>query len=87
MHGDTFGVCLNLNRLNYIFTTSCTKESWLTSVVFLGMLLGAYFWGAVADAVGRRPTFAAVASVTLICGVASAFAPSYLVGSPVHHIS
>ena len=53
------------------------QESWLTSVVFVGMLLGSYFWGAVADAVGRRPTFAAVAVVTLTFGLLSALAPSY----------
>ncbi|GAX74546.1 hypothetical protein CEUSTIGMA_g1996.t1 [Chlamydomonas eustigma] len=53
------------------------QESWLTSAVFLGMLLGSYFWGVIADTFGRRPTFAAVAMVTTTFGLYSAFASSY----------
>lgn len=30
------------------------EESLLTSVVFAGMLVGAYFWGIMSDAYGRR---------------------------------
>jgi hypothetical protein len=33
---------------------SGTEESFITSVVFVGMMLGAYFWGALSDLQGRR---------------------------------
>ena len=33
---------------------SGTEESMITSVVFIGMMFGAYFWGALSDLQGRR---------------------------------
>lgn len=33
---------------------SSQKESMITSVVFVGMLIGAYSWGIVSDTYGRR---------------------------------
>lgn len=33
------------------------KESYITSVVFAGMLVGAYSWGIVSDKHGRRQNF------------------------------
>jgi MFS family permease len=33
---------------------SAQKESMITSVVFVGMLIGAYSWGIVSDTHGRR---------------------------------
>lgn len=33
---------------------SASEESFLTTVVFFGMLFGAYFWGFISDAHGRR---------------------------------
>lgn len=36
---------------------SSTQESLITTVVFSGMLIGAYLWGLVADNYGRRQAF------------------------------
>lgn len=33
---------------------SPSEESFLTTIVFLGMLVGAYFWGFISDVHGRR---------------------------------
>lgn len=33
---------------------SSTQETLITTVVFAGMLIGAYFWGILADNYGRR---------------------------------
>jgi MFS family permease len=33
---------------------SSTQESYLSSIVFIGMLIGAYSWGIVSDSRGRR---------------------------------
>lgn len=37
-----------------VWGLSSAQESLITTVVFAGMLIGAYFWGIVADNCGRR---------------------------------
>ena len=53
------------------------QESLITSVVFLGTMTGAYAWGALADARGRRSGFFGTAIFTCLFGLLSAAAPSY----------
>ncbi|KAG2725877.1 hypothetical protein I3843_01G084900 [Carya illinoinensis] len=57
---------------------SSNEESLITSVVFGGMLVGAYSWGIVSDKHGRRKGFIITATVTSVAGFFSAFAPNYL---------
>ncbi|XP_031261110.1 organic cation/carnitine transporter 7-like [Pistacia vera] len=57
---------------------SSSEESLLTTVVFAGMLLGAYSWGLISDNYGRRKCFLSIASVTSGAGLLSAFSPNYL---------
>ncbi|KAK3132680.1 hypothetical protein QOZ80_6AG0526200 [Eleusine coracana subsp. coracana] len=57
---------------------SAQAESLITSVVFIGMLVGAYAWGIVSDNHGRRVGFNFTALVTGGAGLLSAFAPNYL---------
>ncbi|WOL13198.1 organic cation/carnitine transporter 7 isoform X1 [Canna indica] len=66
---------------------SSQQESLITSVVFAGMLLGAYSWGIVSDIHGRRQLthfayfrtgFLFTALVTSGAGFLSSFAPNYL---------
>ncbi|KAI4387512.1 hypothetical protein MLD38_005340 [Melastoma candidum] len=57
---------------------SAHEESLITSVVFAGMLLGAYSWGIVSDKYGRRKGFFITAVVTAAAGFLSAFAPNYI---------
>ncbi|AQK65298.1 Organic cation/carnitine transporter 7 [Zea mays] len=54
------------------------QESMITSVVFVGMLIGAYSWGVVSDNYGRRRGFLFTAIMTSGAGFFSAFAPNYL---------
>lgn len=56
---------------------SAEDEGLLTSAVFVGMMLGAPAWGALADALGRKPAFMGTTATTLVAGVASAAAPTY----------
>jgi MFS family permease len=53
------------------------QESWVTSAVFIGMMLGSYTWGCLSDAFGRRMGFFAPACFTAIVGVLSAFSPNF----------
>ncbi|KAK8581343.1 hypothetical protein V6N13_144372 [Hibiscus sabdariffa] len=56
---------------------SAKEQSLITSVVFIGMLVGAYSWGVIADKYGRRKGFLMTALVTTLAGFASAFSPNY----------
>ncbi|WBS04958.1 MFS transporter [Pseudoduganella sp. SL102] len=44
---------------------------------FIGMLIGAFVFGRLADRIGRRPVLMAAVVVDALCGVASAFAPDF----------
>ncbi|CAI5458066.1 unnamed protein product [Closterium sp. Yama58-4] len=60
------------------FGLSAAEESLIASVVFLGVFLGSYVWGLVADAYGRRRGFMATALFTLFAGLLSAWSPTFL---------
>ncbi|CAL8465087.1 g4622 [Coccomyxa elongata] len=57
---------------------SPSAESLITSIVFCGTMAGAYGWGVLGDARGRRIGFAATAAFTFAFGILSAAAPNYL---------
>jgi len=74
--------CCNLpKQLHYLETDQLhvlfAQESLITSVVFLGTMIGANTWGALSDARGRRVGFQACAMFIFVFGMASAAAPSY----------
>ncbi|KAL2943190.1 Organic cation/carnitine transporter 7 [Bienertia sinuspersici] len=54
------------------------QESLITTVVFAGMLFGAYTWGMISDRFGRRKGFLATALITSAAGLLSAVAPNYI---------
>ena len=49
----------------------------LSSVIFIGMLFGSYFWGGMADTIGRRKTLVFSLGVSGVFGLVSAFAPNF----------
>jgi len=53
------------------------QEATLTSVVFVGMMVGSQVWGAVADTHGRKTAFLASVVFTSVFAVATALAPNY----------
>ncbi|KAI3801579.1 hypothetical protein L1987_29688 [Smallanthus sonchifolius] len=57
---------------------SSTEESLITTVVFAGMLIGAYSWGFISDNFGRRKGLLSIAIVTSGASVLSAFSPNYI---------
>ncbi|GJY30773.1 organic cation/carnitine transporter 7-like protein [Tanacetum coccineum] len=57
---------------------SSTEEGLITTVVFAGMLIGAYSWGVISDNFGRRKGLLSIAIVTSGASVLSAFSPNYI---------
>ncbi|XP_065883806.1 synaptic vesicle glycoprotein 2C-like [Dysidea avara] len=53
------------------------KEGWLDASIFIGMMIGGYFWGGWADAVGRRTCLLNSLMLNGCAGLVSAFMPSY----------
>ena len=56
--------------------TSTWQSGAIASAAFLGMLVGATFWGRVADRIGRRLGFQLTVLIFAVFGTASAFSPS-----------
>jgi len=52
-------------------------KGWLNSIIFIGMMAGAYAWGSVADALGRRKVLIAISFMNALCIVASSFSQTY----------
>ncbi|XP_063230490.1 synaptic vesicle glycoprotein 2B isoform X2 [Bacillus rossius redtenbacheri] len=53
------------------------KKGWLNSIIFIGMMAGAYLWGSVADSLGRKKVLIAISIMNALCIVASSFSQSY----------
>lgn len=53
-------------------------KGWLNSIIFIGMMAGAYMWGSIADTLGRRKVLIVISFMNAICIVASSFCQSYL---------
>lgn len=47
------------------------------TLFFVGMLIGAFVFGRLADRIGRRPVLMTAVVIDACCGVASAFAPDF----------
>uniref|UniRef100_A0A2P2MQS8 Organic cation/carnitine transporter 7-like n=1 Tax=Rhizophora mucronata TaxID=61149 RepID=A0A2P2MQS8_RHIMU len=54
------------------------QESLITTVVFAGMMVGAFSWGQVSDRFGRRRGYLVATLATSAAGLLSAFAPNYV---------
>ncbi|XAR69567.1 hypothetical protein NMG60_11001209 [Bertholletia excelsa] len=68
----------NFQAVKLEWGLSSSKESLITTMVFVGMLMGAYSWGLVSDKVGRRKGLLSIAILTTGAGFLSAFSPNYV---------
>ncbi|KAL7096207.1 hypothetical protein ACP275_10G068200 [Erythranthe tilingii] len=57
---------------------SPSQKSLISTVVFAGMLVGAYLWGFVSDTYGRKKGILGVTTITSVAGLLSAFSPNYV---------
>ena len=55
------------------FAASDVENALLSSVIFMGMLIGSYTWGGLADIIGRRSVLIASLVMNGVFGAASAF--------------
>lgn len=53
------------------------SKGWLNSIIFIGMMVGAYVWGSVADSLGRKKVLIVISIMNALCIVASSFSQSY----------
>ena len=59
------------------FNLSSGQVSFLSSIVFIGVALGAWGWSPIADVFGRKRGFAITGIGTAIFSIATALAPTY----------
>ncbi|XP_038222112.1 synaptic vesicle glycoprotein 2C-like [Zerene cesonia] len=52
-------------------------KGWLNSIIFIGMMVGAYAWGSVADSLGRKRVLIAISIINALAIVASSFSQNY----------
>ncbi|KAI5724660.1 hypothetical protein M8J77_005623 [Diaphorina citri] len=52
-------------------------KGWLNSIIFIGMMAGAYLWGSVADSIGRKKVLIVISFMNALCILASTLTQSY----------
>jgi MFS transporter, VNT family, synaptic vesicle glycoprotein 2 len=53
------------------------KKGWLNCIIFVGMMVGAYFWGSIADSLGRKRVLIVISIMNALCIVISSFSQTY----------
>ena len=66
-----------LPSLTAYWGLSRDQAGFLATTLFVGMMIGAWFWGTVADRVGRRRVFVSTILIGSVGALLSAAAPSY----------
>lgn len=52
-------------------------KGWLNCIIFVGMMVGAYFWGSLADSLGRKRVLIVISYMNAFCIVASSFSQNF----------
>lgn len=53
------------------------QAGWIGTAIFLGMLVGAWFWGTISDRIGRKAGFQLTVLIDSVFGFLSALSPGY----------
>ncbi|KAF7587622.1 hypothetical protein BBP40_006986 [Aspergillus hancockii] len=72
------GVALTLTQLSLEFGVSESDVRFTTCALFLGLCLGASFWGIASDVIGRRPAFNLTLLITGVFGLAAGGGPNWI---------
>ncbi|KAF9884040.1 hypothetical protein FE257_002378 [Aspergillus nanangensis] len=72
------GVALTLPQLSMEFGVSESRVRFTTCALFLGLCLGASFWGIASDVIGRRPAFNMTLFITGVFGLAAGGGPNWI---------
>ncbi|KAF5856000.1 hypothetical protein ETB97_008036 [Aspergillus alliaceus] len=72
------GVALTLTQLSLEFGVSESRVRFTTCALFLGLCLGASFWGVASDVIGRRPAFNLTLLITGVFGLAAGGGPNWV---------
>ena len=60
------------------WSLSTTMTSWVTGSAILGAFIGAMVFGRIADKIGRKSVYTAVAAIMVVGAIGSSFAPNVL---------
>ncbi|KAJ5152791.1 uncharacterized protein N7482_009269 [Penicillium canariense] len=72
------GVALTLTPLAMEFGVSETDSRFATCSLFVGLIVGASFWGIASDAIGRRPAFNMTLGICGTFGLAAGGGPNWV---------
>ena len=72
------GVALTLSPIAQEFGVSTTWVRFTTCSLFLGLCIGASFWGIASDIIGRRPAFNMTLFICGVFGIAAGGAPTWI---------
>ncbi len=71
-------IAFALPAISLEWNLSNTQKGLLGTVIFLGMLIGAWLWGWLSDRIGRKTGFISTVAIDSIFGLLSAFSPSFV---------
>ena len=77
---DAWDVALNgflIPLLSDYWNLSLGQAAWIATANLIGMALGAFIWGGIADVIGRKKAFTLTLLVFSIFTVAGAFSPAF----------
>lgn len=72
------GVALTLPSMSEEFGVDENQIRYTTLALFLGLCIGASFWGVMSDVVGRRLAFNCTLAVAGVFGIAAGAAPNWI---------
>lgn len=77
---DAWDVALNgflIPLLSDYWSLSIGQAAWIATANLIGMALGAFIWGGIADVIGRKKAFTLTLLVFSVFTVAGAFSPAF----------
>ncbi|WP_193071764.1 MFS transporter [Brevibacterium sp. FME37] len=77
---DAWDVALNgflIPLLSDYWSLSAGQAAWIATANLIGMALGAFIWGGIADVIGRKKAFTLTLLVFSVFTVAGAFSPAF----------